>query len=120
MRDLSAIVAAFNHSNWGKRHGFPSHFQGVSRGLDRLRHGSAGRRMRGRRHYDVQRRPANGSVPQGQPVILYVMAKGQPAPASFRGGNGTDQATIAFSRWGETVHTVPPASAVPITSVTSS
>lgn len=63
---------------------------------------------------------ANGSLPQGQPVILYVMARGQPLPVSFQGGNGTDQAAITFSLWGQPVHTVPPVHSVPITSVMSS
>jgi hypothetical protein len=64
--------------------------------------------------------PADGSLPKGQPVILYVMATGQPLPVSFQGGNGADQSAIAFSQWGETVHTAAPAHSVPIASVMSS
>jgi hypothetical protein len=64
--------------------------------------------------------PANGPVPQGQPVTLYVLASGQPLPVSFQGGVGTDQASVAFTHWGETVNTVAPAHPLPITSVTGS
>jgi hypothetical protein len=64
--------------------------------------------------------PANAAVPRGQPVTLYVMATGQPLPVAFRGGSGTDQETVAFTGWGETVHTVAPASSLPITSLAGS
>jgi hypothetical protein len=64
--------------------------------------------------------PANGSLPKGQPVTLYVMATGQPLPVGFQGGTGTDKETAAFSRWGETVRTPVPAHPLPITSVTGS
>jgi hypothetical protein len=64
--------------------------------------------------------PADGSLPQDQPVTLYVMATGQPLPVSFQGGTGGRSQTAVFSQWGETVRTIAPAHPLPITSVTGS